>query len=358
MTACDGYLPVPTTRREPNVRPAMTRGSEFIKGSGLVQGSGYGQQAPGSLSAADEPHDFDLVALADHRGVVLLTFDDHDVVLDRDDAGIDLELGEQRADGDRAGDLERLAVQSYRQSLLQPFLPTVLCSLRAFPIALSHSQTAPTENSPRTCFSRRSPLVTRWAGSVTRGAGRAGRVGEHAFVVLEHPRHRVLALPVSPPGGAERRAQVRVRGQPPHRQAQRMILVQDVDGDVQRQDRDPGSGWIGSGIRSWNALTLSPSIPHPDPDPHPGSRSCSILHVRGSSDGTSARCARSIVIVGRPAASARSQGPDISRAVGQRRLSETSHAAMQSVSSFVGAEIAGDRHAALEARSRTSAATS
>ena len=37
--------------------------------------------------------------------------------------------------------------------------------------------------------------------------------------------------------------------------------------------------------------------------------------------------------VGRPAARARSQGPDTSRAVGQRRFNETSQAAMQSVSS-------------------------
>ena len=31
MIVCEGYLPVPTTRRDPNVRPAMTRGSEVIK---------------------------------------------------------------------------------------------------------------------------------------------------------------------------------------------------------------------------------------------------------------------------------------------------------------------------------------
>ena len=37
MTACDGYLPVPTTSREPNVRPAMMRGSEFMM---LVQADG------------------------------------------------------------------------------------------------------------------------------------------------------------------------------------------------------------------------------------------------------------------------------------------------------------------------------
>ena len=56
-------------------------------------------------------------------------------------------------------------------------------------------------------------------------------------------------------------------------------------------------------------------------------------HVRGSSDGTSARWTRSVVIVGRPAAKARSHGPDISRAVGQRRLIDTSQAAMWSINS-------------------------
>jgi hypothetical protein len=49
-------------------------------------------------------------------------FLDHDdVMFDSDDAGVDLELGEQVTDRDGAGDLERLAIQSYRQSLLQPW---------------------------------------------------------------------------------------------------------------------------------------------------------------------------------------------------------------------------------------------
>lgn len=49
----------------------------------------------------------------------MLPFDHHNVVLDGDDTRIDVELGEQRADRDGAGDVERFAVQSYRQSLLQ-----------------------------------------------------------------------------------------------------------------------------------------------------------------------------------------------------------------------------------------------
>ena len=51
---------------------------------------------------------------------IRLTLDDDDVVFDRDDTGIDVECGEQRADGDRAGDLVRLAVQTYRQ--VYPFI--------------------------------------------------------------------------------------------------------------------------------------------------------------------------------------------------------------------------------------------
>ena len=71
-------------------------------------------------------------------------------------------------------------------------------------------------------------------------------------------------------------------------------------------------------------------------------------HVRGSSVGTSARCARSTITVGLPAARQRSHGPDISRAVGQRRLSATSQAAMLSVKASSVVEIAGERDVATE----------
>ena len=72
-------------------------------------------------------------------------------------------------------------------------------------------------------------------------------------------------------------------------------------------------------------------------------------HVRGSSVGTSARCARSTMTVGLPAARQRSHGPDISRAVGQRRFSATSHAAMQSVKASSVVTIAGDGDVAARA---------
>src|SRR4026208_2015273 len=73
--------------------------------------------------------------------------------------------------------------------------------------------------------------------------------------------------------------------------------------------RDPASGFV---------ELADPAPPIPDPG--------AIFHVRGSSDGTSTRCARSVMIVGRPAASARSHGPDLSRAVGHRSLTDTSPA--------------------------------
>ena len=120
MTAFDGYLPVPTTRRERKVRPAMMSGSEVIYSlRGLVPGCWLLAAGSWSSAAADESHDFDLVALADHRVVVPLTLDDDDVVFDRDDAGIDVERASSALMRDRAGDFERLAVQSYGQSLLQ-----------------------------------------------------------------------------------------------------------------------------------------------------------------------------------------------------------------------------------------------
>src|SRR4051794_38226418 len=111
MTVFDGYLPVPTTSRERNVRPAITRGSEVIfQGLGL-RAYGSGHRGSMILAAADKPDNFNLVAIIDDRVVVLLTLHNHDVVLDRDDAGIDVERGEQGTDGDRPGDVERFAVQ-------------------------------------------------------------------------------------------------------------------------------------------------------------------------------------------------------------------------------------------------------
>lgn len=61
-------------------------------------------------ATTDESDDFDLVPIIDDRVVVPLTLHNHHVVLDRDDAGIDVERSEQRADGDGAGEIVRFAV--------------------------------------------------------------------------------------------------------------------------------------------------------------------------------------------------------------------------------------------------------
>jgi hypothetical protein len=65
------------------------------------------------LSAADKPDNLDFVTFPDDRLIVLLPLDNRHVVFDGDDARVDVQLGEQGTDRDRAGDFERLAVQSY-----------------------------------------------------------------------------------------------------------------------------------------------------------------------------------------------------------------------------------------------------
>src|SRR5689334_10487825 len=99
ITGYDGYLPVPTMRREVKVRSAMTSGS--ITGI--------------SLAAADEVHDLHFVPFLDARGVVSSALDDDLVVLDSDAARIDAQLREQGGDGERTGELKRLAIQTNRQ---------------------------------------------------------------------------------------------------------------------------------------------------------------------------------------------------------------------------------------------------
>src|SRR3954453_9618440 len=78
MIVCEGYLPVPTTRRDPNVRPAMTRGSEIIK---KAQGSRNNR-----LTTAHKSDDFNLVAIVDKRLIIMLVRTHDKLVLDRDDA--------------------------------------------------------------------------------------------------------------------------------------------------------------------------------------------------------------------------------------------------------------------------------
>src|SRR4051812_9534638 len=92
ITAWDEYLPVPTMRREANVRPAMTNGSLV----GPVCMGAFTGEAWRS-AAADEVHDLDLVALVDDGRVVGDLLDDELVALDGDAASVDRELLEQPA---------------------------------------------------------------------------------------------------------------------------------------------------------------------------------------------------------------------------------------------------------------------
>src|SRR5713226_6983680 len=96
MTAGDEYFPVPTMSREEKVFPAMTRLS---------------MSSP-ALSAPDEVDDLHLIAFADLDRFERPALEHHEVVLDRDAPRVDVEPHEQKTDGQRAGDLERIAVQS------------------------------------------------------------------------------------------------------------------------------------------------------------------------------------------------------------------------------------------------------
>ena len=68
------------------------------------------------LSPPDEANNLDFVTFSNHRLIVLVSLDHRHVVLDGHDARIDVQFGEQRANRDGAGDLERLAVQTYGQT--------------------------------------------------------------------------------------------------------------------------------------------------------------------------------------------------------------------------------------------------
>jgi hypothetical protein len=67
---------------------------------------------PGWLSAADEVHDFNLVALAHHDFVESGALEDDQIVLDRHAPGIDVEPGEQLAYGQRTRNFVRVTVQN------------------------------------------------------------------------------------------------------------------------------------------------------------------------------------------------------------------------------------------------------
>ena len=102
MTWCVGYLPVPTISRERNSRPAMTNGRiHSISGGQELRDQTSDLRSPVDLSAADEIHDLDLVAVVDRGRGVGVALDDDEVAFDGDAARIDLEPREQVGDGQR-----------------------------------------------------------------------------------------------------------------------------------------------------------------------------------------------------------------------------------------------------------------
>jgi hypothetical protein len=104
MTWCDGYLPVPTMRREVKERSAMTRGM-----TGSLEPDVFFPAV--ILSSAHEIHDLHVVAFGDRRRVECRAPEDDEIEFDGDASRIDLELAEKIGDGHRRSQLEGLAVQ-------------------------------------------------------------------------------------------------------------------------------------------------------------------------------------------------------------------------------------------------------
>src|SRR5688500_10897566 len=95
ITACEGYLPVPTISRDRNVRPAMTKGVSVI----CATSSGpSGQIEHSPLTTPDEIDDLDAVALVHERVVEEVPLQDREVVLDSHAPRIDGELRQQVGD--------------------------------------------------------------------------------------------------------------------------------------------------------------------------------------------------------------------------------------------------------------------
>ena len=69
MTACDGYLPVPTIRRDRNVLPAMVNGSEtMVTNYSSLESNRQQVTVPFSvLATPDEVDDLDLVVRLERR---------------------------------------------------------------------------------------------------------------------------------------------------------------------------------------------------------------------------------------------------------------------------------------------------
>src|SRR5687768_16147567 len=105
MTACEGYLPVPTMSRDLNVRPAITNGVSIIDIS--APGSGFGLRA----TSSDEVHDFNPVALVHQRVGEGVAPEDLEIVLDGHAARVDRQPRQQIGDGQRLVDFEGFPVE-------------------------------------------------------------------------------------------------------------------------------------------------------------------------------------------------------------------------------------------------------
>ena len=110
MTACDGYLPVPTIRRDLNVRPAITNGVSIEIANCQLPTPAYARLYP----PTDEVHDLHRVAFANEDVWVGLSFDDVQVVFDGHASRIDVELAPAGRRPTSAVELEAFAVESDR----------------------------------------------------------------------------------------------------------------------------------------------------------------------------------------------------------------------------------------------------
>jgi hypothetical protein len=81
------------------------------------------------LPAPDEVDNFDLISFANQGRFIVRTLEHDQIVLDRDATGVNFELRQERADGERTGDLKLIAVERDFQTtggLLTPGCLSVL----------------------------------------------------------------------------------------------------------------------------------------------------------------------------------------------------------------------------------------
>src|SRR5262245_18655366 len=101
MTDGDEYLPVPTMSRDEKERPAITSVSD-----GVMSGLTFSTRA-----AAHEVDDFDLIARVDGGPIERRALEHDEVVFDGHASLVYVERGEQLADGQRSGELVRIAIE-------------------------------------------------------------------------------------------------------------------------------------------------------------------------------------------------------------------------------------------------------